>query len=1508
MMLPEEEQDFFKRAHHLEQHGLYDPSDEHDACGVGLIASIDGTARRDVVEKGIEALKSVWHRGALNADGKTGDGAGIHLAVPDAFFAHEVASYARAKAAGSLLGVGQLFLPRTNAEAQEQARLIIETQIVHKGYEVVGWRQVPVCAEVIGEDANKFRPEIMQIFIKAPHGMQRDDFEVQLYIIRRTIEQEMRARAITECYICSFSCKSIIYKGLFQASQLAEFYPELKNPLIISPYVMFHQRFSTNTAPSWQMAQPFRVVAHNGEINTLRGNLNWMSSYEVCFGAERFAQHMSALTPIVAPRSSDTAALDAVIEFVTQAGMDLPFAKLMMMPPAWSDRIDMPDAQRALYEYCNCLMSPWDGPAAIVATDGSWVLAGTDRNGLRPLRYAITTEGLLTIGSETGMVPIEDHDVIERGQLAPGQMLGVQLDEGILYRDSDIKEKIAHAHDYRKKLATLTYLKNVPQIPFTPHIITADALKHHHYNAAITQEDIDLIIMPMMLEGKEAVGSMGDDTPLAVLSSKHRPLHHYFRQHFSQVTNPPIDPLREQHTMSLDTRVGMIRDILSETPDLSQTYHLDSPIMFGAAYQTLVDLIGTHAQILDSTYPAEEDEDALRRAIDDLLARADAAICEGAHTIILDDEGISAQRMAIPAILAAGAVHTHMVRQSKRKQLSIIMRTSTVVDTHSVAVMLGVGATAIYPYALEQTAYHMEQAGRLQGITAHAACENIQHALDQGLLKIMSKMGISVLSSYRGGRNFDAIGLSRSLVAEFFPGLVSRISGITLKQLHHKAWDLHQEAWSIHNDRLRLPVGGLYRYRNNGEHHAYEGTLIHRLQTACTTGSYRLYKEVAEGFNSQQETHVRSLLEFQSDRAPIALHEVESVHRIRTRFVAPAMSLGALSPEAHETLAIAMNRIGAQSNSGEGGEGAERYYPYANGDNANSGIKQVASGRFGVTTEYLNHCSEIQIKIAQGAKPGEGGQLPAFKVTAEIARLRHATEGVSLISPPPHHDIYSIEDLAQLIYDLKQVNPEAIVSVKLVSQSGIGTIASGVVKALADKIIISGHVGGTGASPLTSIKYAGAPWEIGLAEVTQVLSLNKLRHRVTLQTDGGLKTGRDIVIAAMLGAEEYALGTLSLVAMGCLLVRQCHSNTCPVGICTQKPELRKHFDGSPEKVINLMTFIADDVREILASLGYRHLDEVIGRTDLLRQVPHESAYVNMVDLIPLLTQPVQHNEAPRTKTIEGRNAVARSLDEDMLEELMPRLASGQKVQLHYRVNNTHRNIGTRISGTLVREKIAPTLQEEHIHIVLSGSAGQSLGAFAVRGVKLEMLGDANDYVGKGLSGGMIIVRPAPSSTLETQHNAIIGNTVLYGATSGMLFAAGRAGERFAVRNSGAHAVIEGCGTNGCEYMTGGIAVILGEIGHNFGAGMTGGMAFIYDPHARALSRLNHESIVHQRIQSPYWEGQLKALIERHVKETHSLYAKNLLNEWEFTVQDMWHICPKELLHRLAHPIIEVQAA
>ncbi|MES2984641.1 MAG: glutamate synthase large subunit [Pseudomonadota bacterium] len=1486
-------------AAHLAQHGLYSPADEHDACGVGLIAAIDGVPRRDIVERGIEGLRNMWHRGAVDADGKTGDGAGIHIQLPQTFFADYIARIG--KQPDARLAVGMVFLPKKNFAAQELCRAIIETEILRLNYSIHGWRQVPVVSDVIGDIANDSRPEIEQVIIAGRPEYDEARIERDLYLIRRRIENAVRAHAIHGFYICSLSSRSIIYKGLFKAEQLTSFYPDLLDERFISNFAVFHQRFSTNTAPAWHLAQPFRVLAHNGEINTLRGNVNFMRSHEATFSSDAFAGLEQDLIPVIPEHTSDTGALDAVMEILTRAGRALPLAKLILIPPAWSKNKELPEHHRHLFACCNAISEQWDGPAAIAATDGEWVIAGMDRHGLRPMRYLVTRDGLLICASESGMVEVAEEDVLERGRLGPGEMIGVNLLQQTLYRDHALKDHLAAQQPYGEWVSKTVLLRDIlASAPKNAAAhVAAETLLQRQLAVGLTMEQVETIIHPMAATGKEAIGSMGDDTPIAVLSHEARPFHHYFRQNFSQVTNPPIDSLRERRVMSLKTRFGNDGNFLALDNSHSEILLADTPVLLGHELDAIASHFATRVTRIDTLFTIGA-PDALRDGLERIVREAEHATLAGKSYILLSDDGVDNTHAAIPMILAISAVHSHLVKKKLRKKASILVRTAECYDVHALAVMIGSGATVVHPSLAEAIALNRHHRGLLGDTSREDALENLREAMSQGLLKIMSKMGISVVSAYRGGLNFEAIGLSRALAAEFFPGLPSRISGIGLSGLQARICRLHATAYPAHAANVTaLPIGGFYRLRAGSETHAWSGENIHALQSAVGSGSYMAYKTYAASVNARPPVYLRDLLDFRYPTQAIALEEVEPVTAIRKRFVAPAMSLGALSPEAHETLAIAMNRIGAASNSGEGGEGAERYQPRANGDNANSVIKQVASGRFGVTAEYLNSAREIQIKVAQGAKPGEGGQLPGFKVTAEIARLRHATEGVMLISPPPHHDIYSIEDLAQLIYDLKQINPGAIVSVKLVAQAGIGTIASGVAKAMADKIIIAGHSGGTGASALSSVKHAGVPWELGLAEANQVLTLNRLRHRVTLQTDGGLKTGRDIVIAAILGAEEYALGTAALVAMGCLMVRQCHSNTCPVGITTQDEMLRSKFTGTVDKVVNLMSFVAEEVREILASLGARSLNEVIGHTELLQQVNRGTEEMVDLDLNTVLTKADAGPHA-RYCTMEGRNEVAPTLDEDMLDAAAEALTKGEKIQLAYSVRNTMRAIGTRLSSLVVTH--GGVQHADQITLRLRGSAGQSLGAFLTRGIRIELYGDANDYVGKGLSGGTIMLRPRPSSSLLPQDNTILGNTVLYGATAGLLLANGQAGERFAVRNSGADAVVEGCGSNGCEYMTGGSVVILGEVGQNFGAGMTGGMAYVYDPNSSFSARLNGETVIAQRLASRHWEAQLYALLREHYRQTQSPLAETILAAWDAEKQHFWQVCPKEMIARIAQPL------
>ncbi len=1488
----------------LAREGLYDPDSERDACGVGLVCAIDGTPRRDVVELAIRALKAVWHRGAVDADGKTGDGAGLLIGVSQPFFAEQVARTGHALRPGAI-AVGQIFLPRTDLAAQELARTIVESEVLRFGFYIYGWRQVPVNTAVIGDKANAARPEIEQIMLAAPEGTDGEALERALFLCRKRIEKRVAAAGIPAFYICSFSAKSLVYKGMFLAEQIDAFYPDLRDPRFESAVAIFHQRYSTNTFPEWRLAQPLRMLAHNGEINTLKGNKNWMRSHEIRMAAEAFGAHGEDIKPVIQPGGSDSAALDNTFEVLVRAGRPAPMAKTLLIPEAWSgSQARMKQSWQALYAYCNAVMEPWDGPAAICATDGRWVVAGKDRHGLRPIRVAETEDGLLILGSEAGMTGVAETRVVRKSHISPGRMIAVDLADGRLYHETAIIDRLAEAHPYTQWLTNMVELEQKIGPGPEPRRFDRPELTRRQVAAGYSLEDLELILAPLAEDGKEAVGSMGDDTPLAVLSERYRPLSHFLRQNFSQVTNPPIDPLREAGAMSLKTRFKNLGNILAQDETQTDVYVLDSPVLTTGMYERVVEFIGP-AQVacIDCTLPLPAPEaragEALRAALDRILAEAEDAALSGRGQIVLTDEGSGPERVALPMVLATSAVHSHLVARGLRSYVSLIVRSAECLDTHGFAVLVGCGATAVNAYLAQESFQDRLERGLCGELSLRDVCLNFKTAIEAGLLKILSKMGISVISAYRGGLNFEAVGLSRALVQEFFPGMPSRISGMGLAGIEQRAVELHRRAWEP--AAIALPVGGLYKARRSGEAHAFEAKLIHTLQTACDRGDYETYKVWSRGLSTAKPVQLRDLLEVTPQgRAPLPLDEVESVNALRKRFVTPGMSLGALSPEAHGVLNIAMNRIGAKSVSGEGGEDRARYTPLPNGDNPNSAVKQVASGRFGVTAEYLNQCREIEIKVAQGAKPGEGGQLPGFKVTEMIARLRHATPGVTLISPPPHHDIYSIEDLAQLIYDLKQINPEARVCVKLVAMSGIGAIAAGVAKAKADVILISGNVGGTGASPQTSIKYAGGPWEMGLSEANQVLTLNNLRHTVMLRVDGGIRTGRDVVIAAMLGAEEFGIGTASLIAMGCIMVRQCHSNTCPVGVCTQDERLRAKFSGSPEKVINLFSFIAEETREILAQLGVRSLKEVIGRTDLLTQVSRGGEHLDDLDLNPLLVRSDPGANPPYC-TVEGRNAVPPTLDEDIVRDAAPFLERGEKMQLTYTVRNTQRAIGTRTSSHIVRRFGMSGLAPGHLTVKLRGSAGQSLGAFAVQGLRIELTGEANDYVAKGLSGATIVIRPSPHLR-EPEANAIIGNTTLYGATSGRLFAAGRAGERFAVRNSGAVAVVEGCGANGCEYMTGGQVAVLGPVGGNFAAGMTGGMAFVYDPQGRLPERINPDSVRLVRIASAYWEAELKGLVAEHARETGSRLAEGLLRDWDLAVRDFWQVAPKEMEARLAHAL------
>lgn len=1479
----------------------YNPEDEHDACGVGLVASIDGSPRRDVVALAIQALKNVWHRGAVDADGKTGDGAGLLIDIPVEFFKEKIERTGH-KVSSQKIAIGMVFLPRTDFGAQDAARTIVESELLKGGFYIYGWRQVPINVEVLGHKAADTRPAIEQVLFRAPKSYDTAKLERELYIVRRRIEKRAIEAAIPSFYVCSLSGKTICYKGMFLAEQIDEFYPDLKDERLVSRAALYHQRYSTNTFPQWWLAQPFRMVAHNGEINTVKANTNFMKSHEIKMASTAFGERAGDVKPVIQKGSSDSASLDAVFELLVRAGRPAPLAKTLLVPEAYSKRGDlMPKKWRYFYEYCNAVMEPWDGPAALVAYDGRWIMAGLDRNGLRPLRYAVNNDGLLAVGSEMGVCPMDEGTITQKGAIKPGRMIALDLDDGRFYHSREIMDKLADEHPYEKWVKKTIDLDEKLAGKEPKPAFTGNDLLRRQLACGQNLEDLELILAPMGVDKKEAIGSMGDDTPLAVLSDVYRPLSHFFRQKFSQVTNPPIDPLRETRVMGLKTRFRNLRNILADGPDQTdEMYMLDSPVLTNGMYARFIDMAADNKAIIDCTFdvpkPGSRRGSALKSTLTRIKKEAERAVKAGIENIILSDELQGPGKAAAPIILCVGGVHTHLGSKGLRSSCSILVRSAECLDTHYFAVLIGAGATAVNAYLAQDSLADRVERGLLK-LDANTATQNYKYAIEQGLLKIISKMGISVISSYRGGNNFEALGLSRSMVDEHFPGMTSRISGIGFAGLEKKLLENHHKTY---DEKLtHLPVGGFYRVRAKGERHAYGAKMVSLLQTAVRDSKYSAYKEFSELVSSQKPIQIRDLLGFKPAGKPIPLSQVENINEIRRRFCTPGMSLGALSPEAHGTLNIAMNRIGAKSVSGEGGEDRARYKPLPNGDNPNSAVKQIASGRFGVTAEYLNQCREIEIKVAQGAKPGEGGQLPGFKVTEMIAKFRNATPGVTLISPPPHHDIYSIEDLAQLIYDLKQINEDARVCVKLVASSGVGTIAAGVAKAKADTILIAGHNGGTGASPQTSLKYAGVPWELGLSEAHQILTLNNLRDQITLRTDGGLKTGRDIVIAAMLGAEEYGLGTLALVSMGCLIVRQCHSNTCPVGVCTQDPALRDKFTGKPEHVINLMTYIAEEVREILASLGVASLAEIIGRTDLLSQVSRGAEHLDDLDLNAVLarvdTRPVEDSR-------HVRNEVPDTLDSQILKDGRQVFERGEKTELTYSVRNTHRAIGTRTSSHIYRRFGVRGLPEGQLTVRLRGSAGQSLGAFAMKGLRLIVDGDSNDYVGKGLSGGEIFIAPQGQSKINVHASTIIGNTCLYGATSGTLLAAGRAGERFSVRNSGAEAVVEGLGTNGCEYMTNGTVVVLGSVGDNFGAGMTGGMAFVYDENEMFEKAVNADTIIWQRFESAHWEQVCKNLIERHANKTGSVFSKSLLAEWDLERGKFWQIVPKEMLTRLQFPL------
>src|SRR5579871_3750615 len=1449
--------------------GLYNPGNEHDACGMGFVVDLNGKKSHEIIRKGIEILINLTHRGACGCDPETGDGAGILIQIPHEFFVRECAALGFSLPDRGEYGVGMMFLP-----VEPQQRLICEGIVERiareEGLHVLGWRDTPVLGDTIGRQARATQPYIEQVFIRGNSDWTQDELERKLYVVRRRAEAEVGETDIRDrefFYVPSLSSRTIVYKGLLLAPQISDFYKELSDPETRSSLCMVHQRFSTNTFPAWKLAHPYRMICHNGEINTVRGNINWMHARESVLASDLFGDDIEKIFPVIPPGGSDTASLDAAVELLTLAGRSLPHVMAMLIPEAWDADTTMSPEKRAFYEYHASLMEPWDGPAAVAFTDGKWLGATLDRNGLRPARYLVTKDGRLILASETGVLPVKPEEVSYKGRLQPGKMLLVDLEHSRYVPDEEIKHALATRQPYGEWLEKNQI--SLDDLPDPPRVYGTDSktLQTRQRAFGYTEEDLRLLLTPMASGGEEPIGSMGVDTPLACLSDKPQALFNYFKQLFAQVTNPAIDPIREELVMSLTSYIGSERNILEETAQHCHTLKLQHPILTNRDLEKLRrvswgDFLGTTLQAVFRTDGGGQE---LERALDGLCRRASLAIRDGYKLLILSDRGVDHQHAPIPSLLALTAVHNHLVRERTRTQVALIIESGEPREVMHFCLLIGYGASAVNPYLAIETLEDQAARGHLPaGVTFETALKNYKKSINKGLLKVCSKMGISTLQSYRGAQVFEAIGLNKSLIERYFTGTASRIEGVGLDVLAREAAMKHEHAYRRATEsETELQIGGDYQYRSRGEYHLFNPATVSKLQHAVRQSSFATFQEYTQLVDNQSRElcTLRGLMKLKEAAQPIPIEEVEPASEIVKRFATGAMSFGSISKEAHETLAIAMNRIGGRSNTGEGGEDEARFERDVNGDWRRSAIKQVASGRFGVTTNYLINAEELQIKVAQGAKPGEGGQLPGHKVDEVIARVRHSIPGVPLISPPPHHDIYSIEDLSQLIYDLKNVNPKARISVKLVAEAGVGTVAAGVAKAHADVVLISGHDGGTGASPLTSIKHAGTPWELGVAETQQTLVANNLRSRIVLRTDGGMRTGIDIITAAIIGAEEFNFGTAALIATGCVYVRQCHLNTCPVGVATQDEKLRGKFKGTPEMVVNFFNAVAAEVREILASLGVRKLTDIIGHPELLKQrhVPNHPK-ANTLNLKKLLANMADNEDAPRYCTRSRNDGVhERPLDDIILQDAKDAITEQQPISLSYRVTNVNRSVGTKVSGEIGYQYGEAGLPEGTLELKLEGSAGQSFGTFLAPGIRLILEGEANDYVGKGMSGGEIIVKPSPGHKFVAGDNSIVGNTCIYGATGGTLLANGRAGERFGVRNSGATAVVEGVGDHGCEYMTGGTVVVLGRTGKNFGAGMTGGLAYVldveerfgdlYNPGLVGIERLNDEDkgIVQQLI-------------------------------------------------------------
>jgi glutamate synthase (ferredoxin) len=1498
--------------------GLYDPRFEHDACGIGFVVNIKGEQSHEIVQQALTVLQNLDHRGACGCEDNTGDGAGILLQVPHAFLQHACDGIGLQLPRLGRYGVGMIFLPR-DREQRHQCERRFEDIVRREGQEVLGWRSVPTDNLYLGETAKSREPFIRQVFIKRSADLHDDlAFERKLYVIRRQAENAIRYARLPGgdyFYISSLSYKTLVYKGMLTPRQVLTFYPDLSDPLVETALAVVHSRFSTNTFPSWERSHPYRYMIHNGEINTLRGNENWMHARQAMLASDLFGDDIRKLFPIIQEDGSDSAKFDNCLEFLVLSGRSLPQAMMMMIPEPWENHESMSDEKRAFYEYHSCLMEPWDGPASIAFTDGVRVGAVLDRNGLRPSRYYVTKDDLVIMASEVGVLDVPPERVLIKQRLQPGRMFLVDTEEGRIISDEELKQTVAKARPYRQWLHDhLVDFEALPELPEeepqSDHRITLKRQQVFGYSF----EDLRVNIGPMALTGIQPVGSMGTDTPLAVLSDKPQLLYNYFKQLFAQVTNPPIDPIREELITSTIMRLGSEGNLLRPDPVNCRQIKLKHPILRNGEVEKLrqLDRPGFKVVTLPILFKVADGKAGLERALEDLFHAADQAIEDSVNILILSDRTFDRDYAPIPALLASSGLHHHLIRAGTRTRVGLVLESGDPREVHHFCLLLGYGVQAINPYMAYETLYDMIDQGMLTNITYEQAVYGYIKAVIKGVVKVMAKMGISTVQAYCGAQIFEAVGLNQELVDKYFTWTASRVGGIGLAEIAYEAQQQHAKAFpEFPVNGHTLDVHGQYQYRKDGELHLFNPRTIHLLQKACRTNDYATFKEYTRLIDDQAErlATLRGLFELKYAREPIPPDEVEPVAAIMTRFKTGAMSYGSISKEAHETLAIAMNRIGGKSNTGEGGEDPARYIPDANGDSRNSAIKQVASGRFGVTSYYLTQAKELQIKMAQGAKPGEGGELPGRKVYPWIAKVRHSTPGVGLISPPPHHDIYSIEDLAQLIHDLKNANHHARISVKLVSEVGVGTIAAGVAKGHADVVLISGHDGGTGASPQTSIKHAGLPWELGLAETHQTLVLNNLRSRIAVETDGQLKTGRDVVMAALLGAEEFGFATTALVAVGCIMMRVCHLDTCPVGVATQNPELRKRFTGDPSHVVNLMHFIAQDMREHMARLGFRTVNEMIGRVDKIepqRAIQHWKAAG--LDFSAILYQPPAGPEIGRYCQIPQDHGLENALDNQMLLDLAePALEQGRQVKATLPIRNTHRVVGTILGSELTRRFGPEGLPEDTIHLHFQGSAGQSFGAFVPSGITLELEGDANDYFGKGLSGGKIILYPPAGSTFVPEENIIVGNVAFYGATSGEAYIRGMAGERFGVRNSGVQAVIEAVGDHGCEYMTGGCVVVLGQTGRNFAAGMSGGIAYVLDEVGDFRSRCNLDTVTLEPLADPQEIAAVREMVQRHARYTHSELGWRILAMWDELIPKFVQVMPKDY-RRMLEAVKRAEAA